>query len=112
LSATFFTDRDLGRAFPASLREAGIPVEEHADHFTPEVPDTEWLQMVGRRGWFVLTHDRRIRYRPNERDAVLKHEVGLFILIGAAPFSELADNFIASLGKIERFIHATPGCYF
>lgn len=29
----FFTDRDLGKKFPTILREGGLTVERHADHF-------------------------------------------------------------------------------
>lgn len=64
MSRVFFTDRDLGKQFPARLREAGLQVERHADHFQPATPDEVWLPEVGRRGWVVLTHDERIRYKP------------------------------------------------
>jgi PIN like domain len=47
-----------------------LAVERHANHFASETPDEEWLETAGRRGWIVLTHDRRIRYKPNERNAV------------------------------------------
>lgn len=67
----YFTDRDLGNRFPEILRSAGLTVERHGDRFAPDTPDEEWLAAVGARGWIVLTHDRRIRYKPNERDAVM-----------------------------------------
>ncbi len=63
----FFTDRNLGKQFPAILKEAGLSVELHDDHFAPNTPDVDWLKEVGTRGWIVLTHDRRIGYKPNER---------------------------------------------
>lgn len=31
--------------------------------------------MAGSRGWGAVTHDRRIRYKPNELAAVLEHQV-------------------------------------
>ena len=62
----FFTDRDLGKRFPEILRAAGLTVERHADHFAHDCPDEDWLQSVGRRGWIAITHDSRIRYKPNE----------------------------------------------
>lgn len=64
MSSTFFTDRDLGKMFPAILREAGILVERHADHFDQNEKDEVWLAEVGRRGWVALTHNLRIRYQP------------------------------------------------
>ncbi|MEZ5583574.1 MAG: hypothetical protein R3F37_13265 [Candidatus Competibacteraceae bacterium] len=52
--------------------EAGIRIERHDDHFAQDTPDTEWLAEIGKRGWFVLTHDGRIRYKPNEQEAVFQ----------------------------------------
>ncbi|MGH9423743.1 MAG: hypothetical protein ACRD3J_27460 [Thermoanaerobaculia bacterium] len=64
MNEVFFTDRDLGTRFPEILRAAGLLVERHADHFAPDTPDEEWLEAIGRRGWVALTHDMRIRYKP------------------------------------------------
>lgn len=100
----FFTDRDLGKQFPAILKEAGIPIERHIDHFADDAKDEEWLSEVGKRGWYAITHDRKIRYKPNEKAAVKKFGVGLFVVIGKAPFSELASNFVLTYPKITRFI--------
>lgn len=104
----FFTDRDLGKQFPTVLAQAGIHVEQHAEHFAPDTKDEEWLAIVGQRGWYVLTHDRRIRYKPNEIAAVRTFGIGLFVVVGKAPFAELADNFVATVHKVIRFIHNIP----
>jgi hypothetical protein len=109
LSRTYFTDRDLGNAFPEILSAAGLQVERHRDHFAPDCPDAEWLEAVGRNGWVAITHDRRIRYKPNELAAVVKHGVGLLVVIGKAPFPDLARSFVANSAAIERFVAArTP----
>lgn len=110
MSIVFFTDRDLGKQFPNLLSQAGVAVERHADHFADIAKDEEWLTEIGRRGWYAITHDQRIRYKPNEKAAVQQAGVGLFVLIGTAPFSELARNFIVTLPKIEQFIkeHSRP----
>jgi PIN like domain len=100
----FFTDRDLGKRFPEILRAAGLTVQRHDDHFQPETPDEVWLAAVGARGWIALTRNRRIRYAPNERDAVLRHGVALLVLVGAAPFPELAHNFVITLPRVRRFV--------
>lgn len=82
MSVTFFTDRDLGKAFPRILREAGLAVEEHSAHFAHDTPDDEWLTAVGHRGWYVIgtrkrierfieRHERRFiakLYRPEPRE--------------------------------------------
>lgn len=104
MTRVFFTDRDLGKQFPAILRSAGILVEAHADHFASNAPDDQWLPEVGSRGWIVLTHDQRIRYKTNERDAVMAHNIGMIVLIGKVPHPELARAFIASIQRVEAFL--------
>jgi hypothetical protein len=110
LSRVFFTDRDLGKQFPEILRSAGLAVEQHADRFAPDTPDEVWLAEVGKLGWIALTHDRRIRYKPNERDAVMRNSVGLMVIVGAAPFPDLARAFVASLPRVDDFLvrHEPP----
>jgi PIN like domain len=110
LSFVYFTDRDLGKAFPEILRSNGLTVERHRDHFAHNTPDEIWLEAVGKRRWIALTHDQRIRYKPNERDAVMRNNVGLLVIIGAVPFPDLARAFVNSLPVVERFLeeHKSP----
>src|SRR3989304_811218 len=62
------------------------------------------------RHWYVISHNRRIRYTPNERDAVVRAGVGLFLVIGKVPFTQLAQNFVNTRKRIERVIerHRRP----
>lgn len=99
----FFTDRDLGALFPRILSEAGLSVETHDSHFPHGTKDVEWLPAVGRNGWFVLSRDKRIRYRPNEQAAVMRAGVGLFLVVGAVSHETLARNFVDSVARVERF---------
>jgi len=103
LSVVFFTDRDLGKQFPRILRAAGLAVERHDDHFKPATQDEEWLAEAGRRGWVAITHDKRIRYKPNELAAVIAHRVSLLVLIGPPPMAELATSFVATSERILSF---------
>jgi hypothetical protein len=107
---TFFTDRDLGRQFPEVLRKHGVSVECHADHLDQACSDVEWLTLVGSKGWYAITHDRRIRYKPNELAAVLQCGIGLFVVVGKARHLDLAENFVRTLPRVHRFIqnHERP----
>jgi mRNA degradation ribonuclease J1/J2 len=68
----FFLDRCTNsRRLVAALSARGVVVEVHWDHFAHDIPDAEWLSVVGEKRWVVLTHDKRIRYRPIERDALV-----------------------------------------
>ncbi len=108
--SVFFTDRDLGLKFPAILREAGLEVERHVDHFRPDCPDDEWLAAIAARGWVAVTHDARIRYKPNELEAVIRHNVTLLVIVGKVPYPDLAHSFVATYTQIVRFLesHAPP----
>jgi hypothetical protein len=110
LTVVFFTDRDLGNRFPDTLSAAGLHVERHRDHFAPTTPDEEWLAVIGAKRWVAITHDSRIRYKPNELEAVIRHNVRLLVVVGKAPFPELAKNFVATMPKIDRFLagHIPP----
>lgn len=60
----FFVDVCLGtNEVPDALRAAGYRVESLATHFAADTPDEEWLREVGKKGWVVLTKDRRIQRR-------------------------------------------------
>ncbi len=107
MSRIYFTDRDLGKRFPQRLREAGLVVERHADLFPPDGTDEQWLEYCGARGRVAISHNERIRYTPNELAAVVRHSVALLIVVGKAPFPELAENFVATLDRIEAFLDAT-----
>ena len=85
MSVVYFTDRDLGLRFPEILTTAGLTVERHRDHFAPDAPDEEWLAVAGARGWVALSHNSRIRYTPNEKQAVLSHPVRLLVIVGKVP---------------------------
>lgn len=41
--------------------------------------------MVSEQGWVVLTHDRRIQYKPNEKEAMRLARIPLPVLVGQAP---------------------------
>lgn len=110
MSFVYFTDRDLGLQFPKILQDAGLEVERHRDHFAPNASDEEWLAVAGAKRWVALTHNSRIRYTPNEKRAVEAHGVRLLVVIGQAPYPELAKSFVATRLRIEAFLqkHEPP----
>ena len=108
MSVVFFTDRDLGLRFPEILRAAGLSVERHRDHFAPDCADEVWLAEIGRRGWVAVTHDRRIRYKPNELAAIRRHSLRLLVVVGKAPFPVLAASFVNTASRIIGFLEQHP----
>jgi hypothetical protein len=110
LKLVFFTDRDLGKRFPETLVAAGLAVERHDDLFPPDCPDEQWLTYVGASGRIAITHNARIRYMPNELDAVVRNAVSLLVVVGKAPLKELAENFVTTMPRISAFLqrHEAP----
>ncbi|MCW5620232.1 MAG: hypothetical protein KIS79_03900 [Burkholderiales bacterium] len=104
MSRRFFTDRDLGKQFPATLAAAGLDVVRHHDVFPPDGTDETWLEYCGTTGRIAITHDQRIRHKVNEREAVIRYRVGLLVVIGKAPMPELAESFVATLPRIHHFL--------
>ena len=102
----FFLDRSLGRvAVSALLRADGWDLMTLAEHYgVPEdeqVADTQWIQDAAERGWPILMKDKRIRYRPAEIDAVVRHKARCFVITrGDLTSAETADRFLASKDAI------------
>lgn len=106
----FFVDRSLGRhALARRLRDAGLKVEVHDDHFPPDTADEDWLREVGRRGWVVLTTDKRIRSRALERAALLEAKVQT-IFLPSKNFrpDEIGIAIAKSVRRFLRFLDANP----
>lgn len=87
----------------------GAVVEVHSDHFPHDIPDAEWLPVVGEREWVVLTNDKRIRYRRIERDALLAAGIRAFVLtVGHLSIAAATATWERHLRKIERLAVSTP----
>jgi len=86
------------------LRNAGLNVEIHDDHFAQDAQDPEWLTTAGKNNWIVVTRDERIRYRVAEKQAIRRAKVRAFVLaaLGNLRAEMLAEIFLKALPKIRR----------
>jgi hypothetical protein len=111
-STVFFIDRSVGKKSVAGpLRNAGLTVELHDDHFPQDALDEEWLTEVGRRRWCVITRDDRIRYRRIEAAAVRSAKVAMFVIVSKnLTGPQTAEVVLKALGRIRRFLssHRRP----
>jgi len=105
-TAVFFIDRSVGKRLVAEpLRAAGLTVELHDDHFPQDALDEEWLAEVGRRRWYVITRDDRIRYRVVEAAAVRSARVGMFVVVSKnLTGPQTAEVLLKALARIRRFL--------
>ena len=108
-----FLDRSLGKQIIATaLRTAGFQVEVHDDRFNIDAKDQEWLAAVGRKGWVVLTKDKRLKYRKVELAAVVAAKARVFALTaGSVQGSEMADIFVRAMPKIKAYVEASSPPY-
>lgn len=78
----FFFDENLGKQLSDGLREFGEDTCHLLDQFNAGTFDEIWLKAIGEKRWFLITCDKRIRRRPLEKEALKKHKVGAFFLLG------------------------------
>lgn len=102
----FFTDRNLGKRFGYRLRELGLAVEIHDDHLPQEATDEEVLYLVARHGWVLLTLDEQMRYRPAEKEAILRYGAAVIHLktSEAWPLQRLAEHFATHVHRVKKFL--------
>ena len=112
MATTFFIDRNLGKRFARTLRDAEVSVELHDDHFDERTTDVEWIPAIAARGWVAVTKDDRIRYRPLEKELVVESGARLLLLTGKADLVVHAQNFIHGIASVERFIDRSPPPWF
>jgi uncharacterized protein with PIN domain len=109
----FFFDRSLGRISAHRLREAGWGIHLIADYYTDDaqsVEDEDWIAEGCRRGWILLTKDKRIRYRRAELEALRGF---LFCLSsGNLSIDETTARLLASRTAMERRVSQGNLCFW
>jgi len=105
----FFVDECLGvRDVPHALAQHLEEGETYTclQDFVPRgTPDNVWIPKVGEQHYVVLTQDGQLRYRPNERSAILAAEIAVFMVSNAStPGKQSAARLIAALPAIRRVL--------
>jgi hypothetical protein len=106
----FFFDRSLGKASANRLRAFGWVVHLIADFYekdAEDIPDEEWITEGCKRGWILLTKDKKIRYRSHELEAL--EEGHLFCLAsGNLGLDDMAQRFVDAHSAILRAVARSP----
>lgn len=94
---------------PDALRACGANVELKTDHFAPDTKDTDWLPVVGRNGWVILTKDKRLRHNHLEVVSLLRAGTASFILTsGNFSGQEMADAFVRAMPHMKKMLLKFP----
>ena len=105
---TVFVDVNLGTQIKQHLVEMGLDVVLHADHFAGRSDDVDWIPIVAREGWPVLTRDRQIKRRQLERQAVVEGALKFFAIGSAnadlATHVRLVRNHILTIKALSAWL--------
>ncbi len=104
-----FLDENLsGKELREALESWGYEVHRPADHFERGTPDVEWITIVGRKGWLLLTKDRAIARKPAELAIFVKARARAFFLAhGDLNRQEIVASVEAALERIARLVKKT-----
>ncbi len=75
-----FVDRSVPKGVAEQIKKVRSDVIWLEDKFRHDTPGEEWLPVAGQEGWLVVLRDKKVRTRPGEREKIMRHRVGCFIL--------------------------------
>jgi hypothetical protein len=75
-----FIDCSVPKPVAEAIKQVRSDVCWLGDIFDVSVKDEVWLARAGDEGWLVVTRDKRVRTRPGERQKIIDHGVGCFII--------------------------------
>ncbi len=83
MGVRFFFDEGLGQNLANGLSQIGKNVEHVLDNFPQGTKDVEWLKYVSENRLALVTKDKGIRRKPNEKAMLLKYGIVAFYLGGS-----------------------------
>lgn len=105
-----FIDRSIPRGVARALQQVRNDVRWLEDVFPHDARDIDWLRRAGAEGWLVITRDKRVTTRPDEREAIADHRVGCFCLTQKQPLNRWGylKLVVTAMDEMERLFGATP----
>ena len=106
---TFPIDENLSYKVANALKALDRDVHHVTEVLGKGVSDEKILRELNRRGWFLITQDKRIRRRKHEVQAMLQEKVGAFIFMGQADKSleTMAMMILKHIGDMEKLARKT-----
>ena len=102
----------MGKVTVERLRHLGWDIVRLGEVFeddAQETTDEALVELAGRRGWSILTRDKRIRYQPSFDRATTP----LFALSsGDIPLAEAVERFEAARHRIWAAARASDGQFW
>lgn len=83
MGVRFFFDEGLGQNLAHGLSQIGKNVEHVLDNFPQGTKDVVWLKYISKNRLALVTKDKGIRRKPNEKAMMLKYGIVAFYLGGS-----------------------------
>jgi hypothetical protein len=102
----FFLDANVdGDDLATALRQLGLEVRRSREEFAQAALDVDWLPEIGRRGWVLVSSDRRQSRKRDELTALRSAKVRAFYFSNATMTSAMQiEAFTKGLGQIVRAV--------
>jgi len=111
-SFTFLVEESLGKKLARALIDLGLKAITHVDNPTLRrgVDDEQWAKETGEAGWVTLSKDIEIRYKPNEREAIVRYKARVIQFTrGNWTSDQMIVAFVEARRRIERLLNKQPG---
>jgi PIN like domain len=108
---TLLFDENFPQSIPRALREFDYAAQHTLEHLAKGTPDEAVFKFLRERGWFWVSHDRRVKRNPHQRAALLTADIGAFILTGSVQRTaremmtfmlECIDEIILRAARVNR----------
>jgi hypothetical protein len=105
-----FVNGSMPRSVADELKKVGKDAKAKIELFPTDTKDPVWLRAVGVNGWLAITHDKHIRSRPGEVQAITDHSVGCFILTYQSDLTkpEIVQIVLDNIDEMEEKYKTTP----
>jgi len=110
----FFDASVLGAALVLAKDWPSIVHPGHPDWpLKQDALDEVWLPLVGKLGWVAVFRDRKIRYRPAERDALMRNAVRAVSITTKRDLTNADKAMLigSSMAEIEALAGKPPAYY-
>jgi hypothetical protein len=100
-----FLDETLHNCQPihSALSVAGVEFVRHGSRFSPGTLDVDWLPVVGKERWALLTSDKSIRYNQLEKEKIVQYKSREFVLAsGNLSGAMMGEALTKPLPKMKR----------
>lgn len=89
-----------------ALAAVGVEAHRLVEILAEDSADTAVFAEVAKRGWVLLTRDKRIRRRPNERSAIVNSRIVVFLAPGGKSLTglQVAEAIVKARHRMAQWL--------